>query len=403
MREKILGLLICLGAMVFFVSCTIPNETVRTSNNTTKMPDINISEETTILEIDILEKLEGGKVACYLSPLIFSTIKPRIEACLDRNPNRLLYTLYPVVDEGDLSSENLEEFISYGLESVEDPEVKAFFMYYTPFADGLFTKIKESRQDILIIVTGRIDDEIPDSVDIMLSYDEVGMIKKQVKQAQNMGIETFFYISSDSVSIKGKNVDLENLKETILKEECKALGIEYIQRPPIQDAMGPEGEISSIVSKYGENISVFAPTSIYTDWLYHLPLKYKYIFVQQDDHCPVYTRLPYHLGIQSTSYIFPNDFTWLKKQLREKLSEQAQPGRYALLSAPFYVVSVTAAIEYGLEYSNGKTNGKVDIDVLRESFEKACGIHGFADANFELNEDEQYDNHFLFSTDYVVY
>ena len=74
-----------------------------------------------------------------------------------------------------------------------------------------------------------------------------------------------------------------------------------------------------------------------------------------------------------------------------------------MLSAPFHIVSITAAIEYGMEYGNGKTNGTVDIDVLRKRFDKALAIHGFADASYELNQDKECDNLFSFTTDYIVY
>ena len=425
--KKKLVLSICLVMIVFCSGCTESNNTINTAENSadilvTSVPDertlhgsgitseengdvlyVGVSEKKPALETAIRENGGSGKVAFYLSSITLRFNKFQIEACMKRNPDRFLYKLFPVNTTYDLNSDVLDEFVNKGLEAIEDPKVKAFFMYYTPFADELFAKIKECRPDIVIIVTGRIDDEMPDSVDIILAYDEVGMIKKQVKQAQSMGTETFLYISNVSDRLNEKDAKLEEIKISTLKNECKSRGIEYIQKPPIMDAMGPGGEISDSVRQHGENISFFSLSGSYIDWLDHLPIEYNYIFVQQDDFCPDYTRLASYLGVQISVNDYPNDYTWLRNQIKEKMAEQAQPGRYAMLSAPFNVVSITAAIEYGLEYSNGKTNGKVDIDVLRESFEKACEIHGFADADFEINKDEQYDNHFLFSTDYVVY
>ena len=411
MKKKLI-LSICLALIVFYSGCTTSNSTERTSEKTAGILDASVSVEATSHETETSSEKNGdihdaevlnGKVAFYLSPITFRFNKLQIEACVERNLDRFLHKRFPVDTTYDLNADVLDEFVHRGLEAIADPDVKAFFMYYTPFADELFAKIKEFRPDILIIVTGRIDDEMPDGVDIMLAYDEIGMIKRQVEQAQSMGTEVFLYISNMTNRQNEKDAKLEEKKIATLKSECKSLGIEYVQKPPIMDSMGPSGEISDSVRQYGENISFFAPSGSYFDRLDRLPIEFNYIFVQQDDYCPDYLRLSHYLGIQPTTYDRPNDYTWLRNQIKEKMTEQAQPGRYAMLSVPFHIVSITAEIEYGLEYGAGKTNGKVDIDVLRESFEKACGIHGFAGANFELNKDAEYDNHFLFSTDYIVY
>ena len=380
------------------------NGTGEILRNTTAVYNEGLSEKALYPELDIQEDEGNGKVAYYLSPSVYRHNIPQIEEFIRREPNRFIYNLFPVNSDYDLNLDVLDEFVNKGIEIIENPDVKTFFMYYTPLAIDLFEKIKESRPDILIIVVGRINDKFTNDIDITLAFDELGMIKKEVVQAKNMGVETFFYISNSSVPLNSENDDLENLKETILKEESKSLGIKYIRIPPIQDSMGPEGDISHLIKTHGKNISIFAPTHNYPEWLIRLPIKYDYIFIQQDDTYPVYSDLAYYLRIENnilTNYL--NDYTQLRNQLKEKLTEHAQPGRYAILSAPFNVVSITAAIEYGLEYGNGNTSSKVDIEVLRKSFDKALAIHGFADAGYELNQDTECDNRFLFTTDYIVY
>ena len=84
--------------------------------------------------------------------------------------------------------------------------------------------------------------ELKDCVDIALAFDEINMIKKEVRQAKSMGTEMYIYLSGSGNSKSDKEKAWESLRETCLKEECKSIGITYARNPPFQSSEGPEGD-----------------------------------------------------------------------------------------------------------------------------------------------------------------
>ena len=65
--------------------------------------------------------------------------------------------------------------------------------------------------------------------------------------------------------------------------------------------------------------------------------------------------------------------------------------------------STTAAIEYAIKYCEGKTDGKADLEVMRDCFKKGMEQYDAADIGFEVKQHPDYENYFLFTEDYIVF
>ena len=378
----------------------------KTQQNTGDFSESNIVELERQIETSTSEQKSGNGKIVFYSYIIYvnetniyqDKVSDRyISAAMGRHPGRCIFEKF----EGNYKTDP-EAFINYGLTLVEDPEVKVFVMTYdVPCTEGLFEKISIIRPDILLISIGSwgVSSNLKRVADIVLTFDELGMIKKQVHQAYKMGTETFVYYQSDRRNVPA---EFENKKENTLMEECSILGIDYIYRESVlHEAEGPRGRVYQDITRYGDNTCIY-----YSDFDTLETARYSLykncVYLQQGDVFHLFSSYLELLGIKIDDNNI-EDLEWINAQIREKIAERGLSGRFALLPAPFAMIAIAASAEYGTRYCDGEITQKVDADVLQECFDKTFELYGFADLEVKITQDADYASHFLYSSDYVVY
>ena len=292
-----------------------------------------------------------------------------------------------------------ELFIDCGLSLVEDPEVKVFvLLYHNVFTKELFSRIKESRPDILLVAISSLSVayDLTCEADILLQFDEIGMLKKQVWQAHTMGVETFvFYKNPD----RDASLEFEEQKEILVKEECAAVGIESVFKKASEEvAVGAYG---SEAAQYGKNI-VYYFSPYYNPLVVHYAMETECTYVQQGDMFHLYSEYPHHLRIDVGDDRV-GDYDWIRSQIKENIANRGLSGRFAILPAPFAMMAIAAIAEYADRYCNGTIIEKVDGEALQTCFEAVFDNYGFSDLEVEIKRDEEDTNFFLYSSDYLLY
>src|SRR5690606_25071030 len=119
----------------------------------------------------------------------------------------------------------------------EDPEVKAIIMVQAvQGATAAFTKIRESRPDILLIAGVAAEDpaDIAGAADMVLGVDEINGGYQIVETAKEWDADVLIHYSF------ARHLGYETIvaRLNIMKEEAELAGIELVMR----DALDPAGD-----------------------------------------------------------------------------------------------------------------------------------------------------------------
>ena len=300
-----------------------------------------------------------------------------------------------------------ETTIANVLSLASDPEVKVIvFVQAVPGASAAIDKARETREDILFIcgVPGEDPGVISSKADIVFQADELSMGRTIVEQAVAMGAETLVHYSFP----RHMSYALLAARRDLLRENCEAAGIAFVEATA-PDPTGDSGvpgaqqfileDVPRKVDEYGANTAFFSTNCSMQEPLIRQVLAYGAIFPQQC--CPS----PYHgypgaLGIEIPDEEQGN-VPYIIDQITQKVAAGNNTGRMSTWVIPINMLMVESGVLYGIEYCEGRTNGRVDTDKLLPIMNEVAGAPTTVTTYDE--EDGKYDNYFMILCDYIVF
>lgn len=286
-----------------------------------------------------------------------------------------------------------------------DPDVKAIIIVQgIPGTSAAIDKAKEIRDDLLFIVgtPGEDPKMIASKADVVLQLDELGMGKTIVEQAKKQGAKKLVHYSFP----RHMSYALLAARRDLLKENCEKLGLEFINATapdPTGDA-GTSGaqqfileDVPRMVEKHGKDTAFFSTNCSMQVPLIKAALDEGAIYPQPCCPSPFHG-FPSALGIEIPEDK-KGDIDFVVEQVKAKVAEKGGTGRFSTWPIPCAMMFVEAGAEYAKAYIDGKTNGKLDLDVLNEKCKEYAGV------DIQLNALEEngtkYDNFLTVLLDYL--
>lgn len=305
-----------------------------------------------------------------------------------------------------------ETTIANMLAFAADPDVKAIIMCQAvPGAAAAFEKVKEKRQDMLLIAATAAEDPdmIAKKADIVLQPDELAMGYTIPQQAKKMGAKTFVHYSFP----RHMSYPLLAQRREIMKTECEKLGMKFVDATapdPLGDAGVPGAQqfiledVPRKVKEFGKETNFFSTNCAMQEPLIKAVLETGAIDAQQC--CPS----PFHgypgaLGIK----IPPEkagDVPYLVEQIKAKVAEKNGTGHFATWPIPMNMLFVEAGVEYAKDWAEGKIKNKVDKDALQKKMTEISGKDvklSTYKGKDKAGKDIAFDNFYLILSDYITF
>jgi hypothetical protein len=304
-----------------------------------------------------------------------------------------------------------KELVEKGVALIQDEQVKVFIAYAN--SEELLKEIKEQRPDILLITFGGDDNLYETSLsDIIFVIDKMTMSEKMVRQAFDMGANTFIYYSfryySPNVKLGEFSLSFfDRYCAPILEDTCTKLGMEYILEivPRSSEYMsGIHSDLREKISQYGKNISYYIEICPISMSLYQTTKSFG-IIMPQPCHPSILHGFPgWYWGSNSEEHRNLSEFDFDKQieRAREKATEMGVTGRFACWRVPYDTLALTAAIEYSIDYVNNGLQANIDLPTMEGYFQRALESLGAADTALELTQHPDYPNCFMFTEDYIL-
>jgi len=286
-----------------------------------------------------------------------------------------------------------------------DPDVKAIIIVQAVSGtSAAIDKAKEINPDLLFIagVPGENPQDIAARADIVLTLNDLAMGKTMVDQAKKQGAEVFVHYSFP----RHMSYALLAARRDLLKENCEAAGIEFVDATAL-DPTGDAGlsgaqqfileDTPRKIEKYGKNTAFFS-----TNCGLQIPL-IKSVFdggaIYPQPCCPSpYHGFPSALGIEVPEEK-QGDLDFMVEAIKAKAAEKGMTGRISTWPVPCAMMFVDAGTEYAIEYINGNTNGKLDIEMMKAKFKEYSGVD--IDIEALVENDIEYDNFLMVLLDYL--
>lgn len=309
--------------------------------------------------------------------------------------DKIVTATYP-----DNFSTETEATIAQVVGLASDPEVKAIvFVQAVPGAAAAIDKVRETRPEMLFI-SGVIAEDpatVASKSDICMLVDEISMGTTVIEQAVKQGAKTFVHISfARHLSYATIAARREKFIET-----CEELGVEYVEATapdPTGDA-GVSGaqqwiieNVPEYVKEYGADTAFFSTNCAMMEPLIRTVAEQKAIFPQQCCPSP-YHGYPAAMGIDVAGH--EGDVEYMLDSTTEKVSEFGNSGRMSTWSVPVNMLMVEAGTKYAIEFCEGRTDGRVDEDVLFKIFNEIAGGDEVVVSNYVDEASGTLDNFYL--------
>ncbi len=293
----------------------------------------------------------------------------------EKYPGVVIHDTYP-----DNFSSEVETTISKLIAFASDPDVKAIiFVQAVQGATAAFTQIVKDmgREDILLIAGVPAEDpaDISAATDIVLANDEIGCGYQVADLAKQWECDVLVHYSF------ARHLSYETIvaKRDAMKATAESYGIEFVERDcpdPTGDA-GMSGaqaavleDIPKVMAEYaGKNVCFYCTNC-------GLQVALQQAIVNEPNAyyalpcCPS----PYH-GFQEAFGLTATygDIDGAITNLATYLNDHNAVNRFSTWSLPVNMSMINAGFEYACAYAEGKTNGKVDMEVLNKAFSNAAG------------------------------
>ena len=311
-------------------------------------------------------------------------------------PNIVVHDTYP-----DNFSSEVETTISKLIAFASDPDVKAIiFVQAVQGATAAFTQIANEmgRDDILLIAGVPAEDpaDISAATDIVLANDEIGCGYQVADLASMWECDVLVHYSF------ARHLSYETIvaKRDAMKATAESYGIEFIERDcpdPTGDA-GMSGAQAAVLEDIPKVMQEYAGKKVCfycTNCGLQVALQQAIVNEPNAYYALPCCPSPYH-GFQEAFGLTATygDVEGAIKNLATYLNEHNAVDRFSTWSLPVNMSMINAGFEYACLYAEGKTEGKVDLDVLSECFANAAGseieLGTYVDA-----AGNEYDNYLL--------
>ncbi|MDI6706768.1 MAG: DUF3798 domain-containing protein [Bacillota bacterium] len=350
------------------------------------------------------EKTDNWKIGIMTNTVVQNEEEYRAaeNAMKKYGPEHIIHMTFPdkFMDEQETTIANMVTMAS-------DPDVKALVIVQAvPGTAAALKKVKEIRDDLLIIagVPGEDPDVIAGLADLIFQPDELAMGYTIPAQAKKQGAKVFVHYTFP----RHMAYPLLSARRDIFRSECEKLGIEFVDATapdPTGDA-GVSGaqqfileDVPKMVAKYGKDTAFFS-----TNCAMQVPLIKAVVdtgAIYPQPCCPSpYHGFPSALGIE-----IPEDkkadIGYLVDEIKRIMAEKGMTGRTSTWPVPVAMMFVEGGAEYAIDWIEGNTNGKIDVDKIKEAFKEYAGM------DIELSTLEEggvkYDNYFLCLIDFLTF
>ncbi len=309
--------------------------------------------------------------------------------------DKIVTATYP-----DNFSTETEATIAQVVGLASDPEVKAIvFVQAVPGAAAAIDKVRETRPEMLFI-SGVIAEDpatVASKSDICMLVDEISMGTTLVEQAVKQGAKTFVHISF------ARHLAYATIaaRRELFIETCEKLGVEYVEATapdPTGDA-GVSGaqqwiieNVPEYVKQYGADTAFFSTNCAMMEPLIRTVAEEKAIFPQQCCPSP-YHGYPAAMGIDVAGH--EGDVEYMLNATKEKIADFGNTGRMSTWNVPVNMLMVEAGTKYAIEFCEGRTDGRVDEDLLFELFNEVAGSDDVVVTNYVDEASGTLDNFYL--------
>ena len=315
---------------------------------------------------------------------------------LEKYPDIVIHDTYP-----DNFSSEVETTISKLIAFANDPEVKAIiFVQAVQGATAAYTQIlgEMGRDDILLIAGVPAEDpaDISAVADIVLANDEIGCGYQVADLASQWGCEVLVHYSF------ARHLSYETIvaKRDAMKTTAEGYNIEFVERDcpdPTGDA-GMSGAQAAVLEDIPKVMQEYAGKKVCfycTNCGLQVALQQAIVNEPNAYYALPCCPSPYH-GFQEAFGLTATygDIDGAITNLATYLNDHNAVDRFSTWSLPVNMSMINAGFEYACAYAEGKTNGKVDMEVLNKCFANAAGgeieLGQYVDA-----EGKTYENYLL--------
>lgn len=301
--------------------------------------------------------------------------------------------------------QNKEGCISVVTSLADDPEVK--YILFNMGMEGIvpaFQKIRETRPDIVSIVTSNDDPELMNEyIDISLGTDWVRRGVTIPTKAKEMGAKTFIHYSFPTHMASESKVQ----RRDAMKATCEELGMEFVEvtTPDPQTGNGRAAmlqflreDIPRQIEKYGQDTNIFGTNCPMYDVILDEAFKLKFIVAEQC--CPTPTQAyPTVLNLEITPEDL-GDYTKINDMITEKAKDAGMTGKLSGWAMPSQVYTPQFQVEL-VKYMHDNNLKPEDVRSV-EFLNKFSKEHMAVAADF-ATAGEGLDNYFLFILEDIYY
>lgn len=291
----------------------------------------------------------------------------------------------------------------------DDPDIKVIIVCEgIPGTSAAIDKVKETRSDILFIVSSTHEDPemISSKADFLLQCDDYGMGNTIIEQAAKMGAKNFVHYSFP----RHMSYQILSMRRELMKTNCEKYGIKFVDATapdPTSDA-GISGtqqfileDVPRKINELGKDTAFFGTNPAMQEPMIRRVLELGALYPQSCDPSP-YSGYPGALSIQIPEDK-KQDVNYLTEQIKAKIEEKGGSGRLSCWPVPANKLMIEATVEYAKAYIDGNTNGKVDLAKVEEILDKTAGTKMHLSKFKDLTTGKEIDNMFMFLSDYITF
>lgn len=313
--------------------------------------------------------------------------------------DRIVTATYP-----DNFQTETETTISQVVGLASDENVKAIvFVQAVPGAAAAIDRVRETRPDMLFI-TGVVAEDpgvMAEKSDINFLADELTQGVTLPTLAKQMGAETYVHYSF------ARHLSYATIaaRRDLMQKTCEELGINFVEvmAPDPTGDSGVSGaqqfileDVPRQIEQYGENTAFFNTNCSMQEPLIRRVVEGKAIYPQQCCPSP-YHAFPAALSIDATGH--EGDIQYMLDSIKDKLDEQDMSDRISTWTTPVNMAMVEGGVRYAIEFLEGRTNGRLDTEVLNEVMQEVAGA-GTTLTPYEDEANGRLDNFFMIMGEY---
>jgi hypothetical protein len=320
--------------------------------------------------------------------------------------DRILRTTYP-----DNFAAEVEVTIANIL-SLVDQGARAIVVVQAP--PGTMAAIQQARElfgeDIFFFtgVTHEPPAEIAAHADIAMISDDLSMGRVIVEQAYAMGADTFAHISFP------RHLGMETIaaRRALLMETAAEKGMTWVEvtapDPSTEGAAAAQmfilENIPRLIAEHGQGTAFFSTNCAMQEPLITRIAEFGGFYPLQCCPSPFHA-YPSALNISMEGR--SGDVDFVLEQIAAAIEAEGASGRFSTWPVPINMLLVEIGVLYSIEYLEGRTNGRNDVNVLNQVISRvAVETYGLSPdaleiSNWPLPDGGQLDNFFRLLSGFV--